>query len=56
MDMEENVLIAGLSQVKELYGDKIKELFGTDVVIPTEPFARIKLEDLYQELQKRYNF
>ena len=56
MDMEENVLIAGLSQVKELYGDKIKELFGTDVVIPTKPFPRIKLEDLYQELQKRYNY
>ena len=56
MDMEEDVLIAGLSQVKELYGDKIKELFGTDVVIPTKPFPRIKLEDLYQELQKRYNY
>lgn len=56
MDMEENVLIAGLSHVKELYGEKIKELFGIDVVVPTKPFPRIKLDDLYQELQKRYNY
>lgn len=56
MDMEENILIAGLTHVKELYGDAIKELFNQEVIIPTKPFPRIKLEDLYQELQKRYNY
>lgn len=56
MDMEENLLIAGLTRVKELYGEEIKEVFGTEVVIPTKPFPRIKLEDLYQELAKRYNY
>lgn len=56
MDMEENLLIAGLTNVKELYGEKIKELFGVDVIIPTKPFPRIKLQDLYQELNKRYNY
>lgn len=56
MDMEENVIIAGLTNVKKLYGDKIKELFNQDVVIPTKPFPRIKLDDLYKELEKRYNY
>lgn len=56
MDMEENMIIAGLKHVKELYGDKIKELFGVDVVVPKKPFPRIKLQDLYQELNKRYGY
>lgn len=56
MDLEEELLIAGLSNVKKLYGDKIKELFNEEVVIPTRPFPRIKLQDLYQELAKRYGY
>ena len=56
MDCEEDLLIAGLSKVKERYGDKIKEVFGKEVVIPTKPFPRVKLTDLYQEFNKRYGF
>ena len=56
MDLEEDLLIAGLTKVKENYGDKILELFGREVIIPTKPFPRIKLKDLYQELHERYNF
>ena len=56
MDMEEDLLIAGLSKVKEKYGEKIKEVFGKEVIVPKKPFPRIKLKDLYQELNKRYGF
>ena len=56
MDLEEDLLIAGLTKVKEKYGEKIVELFGREVIIPTKPFPRIKLKDLYQELHERYNF
>lgn len=56
MNFEENLLISGLKCVKEKYGDKVKELFGKDIVIPTKSFPRIKLQDLYQELSKRYNY
>ena len=56
MDFEENLFIAGLSAVKEQYGSQIKELFNVDVVIPTKPFPRIKLEELYKELEKEYGF
>lgn len=56
MDFEENLFIAGLTAVKEKYGEQIKELFNVDVVIPTKPFPRIKLEELYIELEKKYGF
>lgn len=56
MDFEEDLLIAGLSKVKEVYGERIKEVFGKEVIIPTKPFPRLKLKDLYQELNKRYGF
>ena len=56
MDFEEDLIIAGLTKVKEKYGDQIKEVFDTEVVIPTKPFPRIRLQDLYKELEKRYNY
>ncbi|MBR1417201.1 MAG: aspartate--tRNA(Asn) ligase [Bacilli bacterium] len=56
MNLEEDLLIAGLTKVKELYGDKIKELFDMDVVIPTKPFPRMDLQDLYKELHDLYNY
>ena len=56
MDMEENLLIAGLTKVKVKYGEKIKEVFGKEVIVPTKPFPRIKLQDLYNELKEKYDF
>ena len=56
MDLEEDLLIAGLKVVKERYGDEILEVFGKEVIIPTKPFPRIKLKDLYQQLHDRYQF
>ena len=35
---------------------KIKEIFGTEVIIPTKPFPRMKLKDLYQEFHDKYGF
>ena len=56
MDFEEDLLVAGINAVKEKYGDEIKNIFGVDVIIPRKPFPRIKLEDLYKELEEKYNF
>ena len=56
MEFEEDILIYALSAVKEKFGEKIKELFGVEVVVPTKPFPRIKLEDLYKELENAYGF
>lgn len=56
MDFEENLFIAGLTAVKEKYEKEIKEVFNVEVVIPTKPFPRIKLEDLYEILEKEYGY
>ncbi len=56
MDLEEDLLIAGLKNVKEKYENEVKELFSAEIIIPTKPFPRIKLEDLYKELHDRYNY
>ena len=56
MDFEENLIIEGLTKVKQTYDEKVKELFGVDIVIPSKPFPRIKLEELYKELEKNYGF
>lgn len=56
MKVEEDLLVAGLTAVKEKYGDLIKELYGVDVVVPKTPFPRIDLQDLYKELSERYGY
>ena len=56
MDLEEDLLIAGLTKVKEKYENEINNIFNTEVIVPTKPFPRIKLEDLYKELHDRYNY
>lgn len=56
MDLEEDLIIAGLTKVKEQYENEINEVFDTEVIIPTKPFPRIKLNDLYKELHDRYNY
>ncbi|MBR3523322.1 MAG: aspartate--tRNA(Asn) ligase [Bacilli bacterium] len=56
MDLEEDLLIAGLTKVKEKYGEAILENFGKEVIIPTKPFPRMKLKELYQEFHDLYGF
>lgn len=53
MRLEEEMITYVLGFVKEQYGDKIQELFGEQVIVPTLPFPRIKLADLYTELKAR---
>ena len=55
MNFEEDLLIAGLSKVKEEYGEEIKKIFNVDINVPTKPFPRVKLEDLYKELEEKTN-
>ena len=56
MKMEEEMLEYALRAVKEKYGDQIKEQFGVEVVVPTLPFPRMKLIDVYKELKERYGY
>lgn len=56
MNMEEDLIISGLKAVKEKYESEINDLFNTEVIIPTKPFPRINLQDLYKELHERYGY
>lgn len=56
MQLEEELLTFALKAIKDKYGAEIKEKFGVEVVVPTLPFPRIKLADLYKELQTRYGY
>ena len=58
MKMEEELLTYALAQVKEKHGDKIVELYGEEyeVIVPSLPFPRMKLADVYAELEARYGY
>ena len=56
MHMEEELLTYMLGKVKEKCGDTIKALFDMDIVVPTLPFPRMKLADVYRELEERYGY
>ena len=56
MNLEAEMLAYGLAKTKEKFGDKVKEVFGVDIVVPTLPFPQMRLLDVYDELEKRYGF
>ena len=56
MKMEEELLTYALGKVKEAHGDAIKELYGMELEVPTLPFPRMKLADVYRELEERYGY
>ena len=56
MDLEEEMLVYMLKNINEKYGKLIKETYGKEVIVPTSKFPRVKLADLYKELEKRYGY
>ena len=56
MKMEEELLTYAIEKVSEKYGDKIKELFGIELVVPKLPFPVVTLKDLYDGLEKDYGY
>ena len=53
MKIEEELLTYAIAKVKAAHGDDIKALFGLDLEVPTLPFPRMKLKDVYRELEER---
>ena len=56
MIMEEEMINFALNKVKAKYEKEIKEYFDVDIIVPSLPFPRMKLKDVYEELNKRYNY
>jgi aspartyl-tRNA synthetase len=53
MRMHEELLVAGLSAVKEKHGEEIEALFGIEVTVPTTPFPRIPLAEAKRIVAER---
>ena len=58
MKMEEELLAYALARVAEKHGEDIVALYGEDyrVIVPELPFPRMKLSDVYAELEERYGY
>ena len=56
MKMEEELLAYALGKVKEKHGEALAELYGAELTVPTLPFPRMKLADVYRELEARYGY
>ena len=55
MKMEEELLTYALTKVSEAHGEELAAM-GCPVTVPTLPFPRMKLSDVYAELEKRYGY
>ena len=56
MELEANLLSYAIDKLKKSLGDKIEEIFGFDIIVPTMPFPKMTLKEVYEELEKRYNY
>ncbi len=56
MKKEEDLVTYALGEVSKIYRDEVKRVFGIDIVVPTKPFPRIDLHDLYDDLEKMYGY
>ena len=56
MNLEAELLEYSFKKLKEELGEKIKEVFGIDIVVPTLPFPQMTLKDIYKELEERYGY
>lgn len=56
MDLEAEMLAYAFEKTNEVFGEKIKEVFETELVVPKTPFPKMRLADIYQELEERYGY
>jgi len=45
MNLHEELMVSGLSAVKEKHGEEISKLFGVEIEVPARPFPRIPLAE-----------
>ena len=56
MNLEADMLKYAIEKVKEKYGEKVKEVFGVEIEVPTISFPVMKLQDIYKELEEKYDY
>lgn len=53
MEIHEELIVAGLTAVKEKHGEEIQKLFGVDLQVPSRPFPRIPLTEAKEIVKAR---
>jgi len=56
MQLEAEMIVYAFTKLKEELGEEIKRIFDIDITIPTLPFPCMTLNDIYKELEERYNY
>ncbi len=56
MKMEEELIAYAFAKLKEAHGEELLALYGQEITVPTLPFPRMKLADVYAELEARYGY
>lgn len=56
MNLEAEMLKYALEKTNEIYGEEVKKLFDSEIVVPTVPFPKMRLADIYKELEERYDY
>ncbi|MBQ6550919.1 MAG: aspartate--tRNA(Asn) ligase [Lachnospiraceae bacterium] len=56
MKLEEELLTFMLTRVYEKYGEKIREIFGVEPIVPKTPFPVVTLEELYKGLEEDFGY
>ena len=56
MNLEAEMLAYALDKTNSECGDIIKEVFDLEIKVPTLPFPKMALRDVYKELEERYGY
>ena len=56
MKLEEELVTYAIAKVKEAHGEELLAVYGEELTVPSLPFPRMKLADVYSELEKRYGY
>ena len=56
MKIEEEILAYAFEKIAAEHGEEIKALGFDEVIVPKLPFPRMKLADVYAELEARYGY
>lgn len=52
MKAEEEMLVKGMADLKEKYGEEIKRIFGLELEVPVAPFPRMTIKEVKEALGK----
>ena len=55
MDLEAEMITYALKNLKEELGDKIKEVFNIEINVPTLPFPKMTLKEVYDTLESEFH-